>query len=232
MMDIKEFKSKIYNELAVVTKAISNPHRLRIIELLAQAPCSVEYITKQTGLSTANASQHLQTLKVARLVTIEKRGKYNFYALTNKKVFEAWSSLRELGFSQNAEIGRLVQDYRTSRQSLEIVRSDELMNRIEKDEILVIDVRPKEEYEAKHITSAVSVPKRELLEKIKKLPKDKEIVAYCRGPLCAMADDAVHILREKGFNAKRLEFGLPEWEAEGLPVEMNSTGKNRTGSVD
>ncbi|MEX2603284.1 MAG: metalloregulator ArsR/SmtB family transcription factor, partial [Gracilimonas sp.] len=218
-----DFKNKIYNELAVITKAIANPNRLRIIELLAQAPSPVEYVAKQTGLSIANTSQHLQTLKAARLVTIEKRGKYSFYALANEKVFKAWSSLRELGFSQNAEIGKLVQDYRTTRQSLESVGSDELLSRIENENVLVLDVRPNEEYEAGHIAFSVSIPRSELLDKLKNLPKDKEIVAYCRGPLCAMADDAVQILREHGFNAKRLEFGFPEWEAKGLPVQVNGT---------
>ncbi len=225
-MKAQDFKSKIYSELAVVTKSVANPHRLRIIELLAQGACSVEYIAKHTRLSIANASQHLQTLKSARLVSTEKRGKYSYYTLANKKVYEVWSALIDLGFSQNAEIEKLVQDFRSSRHSLEMVSTDDLMNRIEQGDSMVVDVRPQEEYEAGHISYAVSIPNNELMDKLKNLPSDKEIVAYCRGPLCAMADEAVNLLHEHGFKAKRLELGFPEWEANGLPVEKSSAATN------
>lgn len=220
-MKATDFKTKIYEELAVIAKALANPNRLRIIELLAQGACPVEYIAKHAGLSIANASQHLQTLKGAHLVSTEKRGKYNYYTLANEKVFNTWSALRELGFSQNAEILKLVNDYRSKKSSLESVTSSELRKRLKEGKTLVIDVRPAKEYESGHITDSISMPNDELLKNIDKLSKDKEIVAYCRGPLCAQADDAIEILREKGFQAKRLDEGFPEWEASGLPVEMN-----------
>lgn len=216
-----EFKIKIYDELAQIAKAMANPNRLRIIELLAQAPSPVEYIAKQTGLSVANASQHLQTLKGAHIVTIEKRGKYNFYRLANQKVFNTWSALRELGFSQNAEISRLVNNYRSQKQSLETITSEELKQRVKEGKTLIIDVRPSPEYEAGHIAESISIPNDELKQNIDKLSKDKEIVVYCRGPLCARADDAIEVLHKNGFTAKRLVDGYPEWEALGYPVEMN-----------
>ncbi len=218
-MDVRDFKNRIYTELATVTKALANPNRLEIIELLAQGPCSVEYIAEHTRLSIANASQHLQVLKKARLAKAEKRGKYSDYTLTNARVYEVWASLRELGFSQNAEVNRLIRDFRNDRQSLETVSPEELQKRIENNEVLVLDVRPKKEYEEGHIPGALSIPSGQLEERIKDLPQDKQIVAYCRGPLCAMADDAVELLSRHGFDSKRLNEGYPDWMLQNLPVE-------------
>lgn len=220
-MDVRDFKDSIYSELASVTKALANPNRLEIIELLAQGPCSVEYIANNTRLSIANTSQHLQVLKKARLTKTQKEGKYNYYSLRSSKVFEVWKSLRELGFSQNAEIERLIRDFRNDRQSLETVSSTDLLQRIEKKEVVVIDVRPKEEYQEGHISNAISIPKGELADRLKELPKDKEIVAYCRGPLCTMADQAVELLQQNGFRSKRLDEGFPEWMMADLPVSVN-----------
>lgn len=220
-MKVRDFKDSIYSELANITKALANPHRLEIIELLAQGPCSVEYIAGNTKLSIANASQHLQVLKKARLTKAKKEGKYNYYSLRSPKVFEVWKSLRELGFSQNAEIERLIRDFRNDRQSLETIDSSELLKRIKNKEVMVIDVRPEEEYREGHITDAISIPKKELVSRLKDLPKDKEIVAYCRGPLCAMADEAVELLHDHGFRSKRLDEGFPEWMMADLPVSVN-----------
>lgn len=219
-MNGRDFKNKIYSELAAITKALANPHRLEIIELLAQAPCSVEYIAGHTRLSNANASQHLQVLKKARLVKTEKTGKYSHYSLATSQVYEVWASLRELGFSQNAEIERLIRDFRNDRQSLESVTSEELQQRIENNEVLVLDVRPKEEFEEGHIAEAISIPADQLADRLQELPKNREIIAYCRGPLCVMADEAVKILRKYGFRSKRLEKGFPEWMLQDLPIEQ------------
>lgn len=219
LMNVRDFKNRIYNELASIAKALANPHRLEIIELLAQGPSPVEYIAENTGISIANASQHLQTLKKARLVISEKRGKYSYYSLSNSGVFELWRSMRDLGFSQNAEIEKLLQDFRKSRHNLESVSSDELLERIEQGKAIVLDVRPREEYEAGHIASALSIPQNELIDKLKSLPKNKEIIAYCRGPLCAMADDAIKLLQENGYRATRFDAGFPGWKTQGLPVE-------------
>lgn len=219
-MNVRDFKNKIYSELASISKAMANPHRLEIIELLAQSPCSVEYIADNTDMSIANASQHLQTLKTARLVKAEKRGKYNFYSLTDQNVYELWNTMRELGFSQNAEIGKLISGFRESRDTLESVTSTQLLERIQQEKALLLDVRPRNEYEAGHISTALSVPTDELILRLKEFPKNKEIIAYCRGPLCAMADDAVELLRKYGYKAIRLDSGYPEWKLKDLPVEQ------------
>lgn len=218
-MNVRDFKNKIYSELASIAKALANPHRLEIIELLAQGPSPVENIAENTGISIANASQHLQTLKSARLVKAEKKGKYSYYSLSNTGVYELWKSMRDLGFAQNAQIGKMLHDFRKSRHNLESVSSDELLERIEQGNAIILDVRPREEYEAGHIVSALSIPQNELLEKLKSLPKNKAIIAYCRGPLCAMADDAIKLLHEHGYRAARFEAGYPEWKNSGLPIE-------------
>jgi len=211
-MNAREFKNKIYNELETISKALSNSSRLEIIELLAQGPSSVEYIAEETNLSIASASHHLQILKKARLVTTEKKGKYRYYALASEQVFEVWSAMRELGFSQNAEINRLIKEYRKSHHNLEPITKEELQKRLKQGKALLIDVRPGEEYETGHIASALSAPISELNRRLKDLPKDKQIVAYCRGPLCTMADEAVALLKKKGYLATKLDIGYPDWE--------------------
>lgn len=220
-MKVRDFKNSIYSELASITKALSNPHRLEVIELLAQGAHSVEYIASHTGLSIASASHHLQVLKKARLASAEKKGKYSYYSLASSQVYEVWKSLRDLGFSQNAQIERLIRDFRDDRQSLETVTSDELQKKIEKNEVLVLDVRPREEYEEGHIAKAISIPTSQLADRLNELPKNREIIAYCRGPLCAMADEAVEMLRKYGFRSKRLNEGYPEWMLQDLPIEQN-----------
>lgn len=218
-MNIREFKNRIYTELASISKAMSNPHRLEIIDLLAQGACSVEYVAEHTQITIANASQHLQVLKQARLVRSEKRGKYSYYSLSDAKVFEFWQAMRDIGYSRNAEIRQLLDELQTSRNNLESVSCEELLSRLKDGEALALDVRPREEYEEGHISDAISIPADELERKIEELPEDREIIAYCRGPLCAMADDAVEKLRNKGYKAKRLSEGYPDWASKGLPVD-------------
>jgi len=211
-MNAREFKNKIYGELAIISKALSNPHRVEMIEFLAQGPSPVESIAAETDLSVASASHHLQLLKKARLVETENKGKYRFYSLASEQVFEVWAAMRALGFSQNAEINRLMKDFRESYHNLEPITKEELQSRLKEGEALLIDVRPGEEYDAGHIASALSIPKSELVQRLKNLPRDKEIVAYCRGPLCAMADEAVALLKKEGYRARKLDIGYPEWE--------------------
>jgi rhodanese-related sulfurtransferase len=205
--------------MADITKALGNSNRLEIIDLLAQGPASVEYISENTKLSTANASQHLQVLKNSKLVTTDRQGKYIYYSLAGNQVFQVWCALRRLGFSQNAELARLVNDYRENKESLETITSEELMSKMGGDEVVVIDVRPRHEYELSHIKNAKSLPKEHLHNELNNIPKDKKIVAYCRGPLCVMADDVIELLKQKGYDAARLEKGFPDWVALGLPVE-------------
>jgi rhodanese-related sulfurtransferase/biotin operon repressor len=221
-MNKREFKDRVYGELAKVTKAIGNPHRMEIIDLLAQGPFSVEKIAEQTDMSMANASQHLQVLKGARLVEVSRKGNFIYYHLASEKVFQAWRALRDLGLIQNAEAEKLIRDFYNSRHQLEPVRMEELRQKINNQEVVILDVRPEEEYERGHIHRAISIPIEELTERMKELSDATEIVAYCRGPLCVYADEAVALLREKGYKAKRLEEGFPDWWAMGFPVEIKN----------
>ncbi len=201
---------------------MGNPRRMEIIDLLAQGPFSVEKIAVQTGLSIANASQHLQVLKVARLVEISRKGNFIFYHLASEKVFHAWRTLRDLGFTQNAEAEKLIRDIHTSHHQLEPVSMAELREKISSRDVVVLDVRPNEEYKRGHIQQAVSMPVEELGRRVHELSKEKEIIAYCRGPLCVYADEAVNLLREKGFEANRLNEGYPDWVAMGFPAEIKN----------
>lgn len=220
-MNKREFKDKVYSELARVTKAIGNPRRMEIIDLLAQGPFSVEKIAEQTNMSIANASQHLQVLKGARLVEISRKGNFIYYHLASEKVFHAWRGLRELGLIQNAEAEKLIRDFYNTRHQLEPVSMEELRQKINRQDVVVLDVRPDEEYERGHIHRAISIPVEELMKRMDELSRDKEIIAYCRGPFCVYADEAVALLREQGFEAKRLKEGFPDWVAMGFPAEIN-----------
>lgn len=220
-MDKREFKDRVYGELAKVTKAIGNPHRMEIIDLLAQGPFSVENIAQQTGMSIANASQHLQVLKNARMVEVMRKGNFNYYHLSSDKVFQAWRALRELGLEQNAEAEKLIKDFYNSRHQLEPVSMQELRKKMEHGDVIVLDVRPEEEYQRGHIHQAISIPIEDLTKRMQELSEKAEIIAYCRGPLCVYADEAVALLREKGYEAKRLKEGYPDWVALGYHAEYN-----------
>jgi rhodanese-related sulfurtransferase/biotin operon repressor len=221
-MDVKSFKKSIYKEMADVTKALGNPNRLEILDLLAQGSCSVEYIADQTNLSVANASQHLQVLKNAKLVATERKGKYSYYQLANSHVFNTWCSLRRLALSQNAEISHLIDDFRRNQKDIQTISSDDLIKKMETEDIMIIDVRPEEEYKKGHIRNAICFPKDMLDDNMKNLDKSKQIIAYCRGPFCMLADEAVEMLKQKGYKAARLENGYPDWEARELPVEESA----------
>ena len=220
-MNKREFKDKVYDELARLTKALANPHRLEIIELLAQGDYPVEQISAQTGLPIANASQHLQVLKTARLVDATRNGKFIHYRLANTNVFKAWRALRELGVQQIASVDKLVKDFRHSKAGTEAITINELSKRIQSGKVTILDVRPALEYKKGHIANAVSIPFDELAKRLKELPKRNEIVAYCRGPFCVFADDAVSLLNKAGYKATRLDQGFPDWASMGKPVQMN-----------
>jgi len=218
-MEKRTFKNKIYRELAAVVKALGNAHRLEILELLAQGRFSVEKIAEQTDLSTANASQHLQVMKRVQLVSTEREGNYVYYRLADRNVYRAWKALRDLGTERMAEVERVMRSFRESKRSLETLSSAELIQKMKNGEITILDVRPGPEFEEGHIAGARNIPVEELGERLNELPSDGEIVAYCRGPFCVFADEAVEMLREKGFDARRLDEGYPEWMLEELPVE-------------
>lgn len=226
-MEKRTFKNKVYQELAKLVKALSNPHRLEILELLAQMRFSVEEIASQTGLTVANASQHLQVMRRVQLVETKREGNYVYYRLTDQNVYKAWKVLRDLGMEHMAEIERVIRSFRKSRKSMETLTSSELIQKIEQGEVTVLDVRPRAEYEEGHIAGALNMPVEELEERIEELPKNREIVAYCRGPFCVFADDAVELLTQKGLNAKRLGEGFPEWVLDELPVVISRNKKNK-----
>ena len=220
-MNKREFKNKVYSELSRITKSLANPHRLEIIELLAQGEVSVEQIAEQTNLPIANASQHLQVLKQAQLVEINRQGNFIFYRLSNDNVFQAWKALRDLGVERISAIENVVKEFRKSKFNFQSVTIDELMEKIDSGKVTVIDVRPESEYHQGHIASAVSIPIEALSKRLKDLPKRTEIVVYCRGPFCVYADEAVAILVQAGFKAKRLAEGFPDWKLKELPIEVS-----------
>lgn len=218
-MNKREFKDGVYGELAQITKSMANPHRLEIIELLAQGEFSVEQVAIQTHLSIANASQHLQVLKLAQLVEINRQGNFIYYRLANNNVFKAWKALRDLGMERIANIEKLVKDFRKSKFDFETVTNDDLLRKLESGNVIVLDVRPESEYKTGHIAHALSIPIDQLSKRLKELPKSTEIVAYCRGPFCVLADEAVVLLTKAGYKVTRLEEGFPEWQLQELPVE-------------
>lgn len=221
-MEKREFKESVYGGIAQMTKALSNPHRLEIIDLLAQGEKTVEMIASEIGASIANASQHLQVLKNARLVLIRKRGHFSYYRLANPQVFEAWQALRSLSIRQMPQVERVVRDFRTEIDTLEAVSMEELIGKMEADQVVLLDVRPTEEYQLGHIPKAISVPPNEWDQHLQHIPRNKEVIAYCRGPFCVFADEAVAYLKNQGYRAIRLEEGFPDWKFRGLPVAVSN----------
>jgi rhodanese-related sulfurtransferase len=212
-------KTALFDEFARVGQALANGRRVEVLDVLANGQRSVDTLAHEVGLSLANASQHLQVLREAGLVRSRREGTYVFYEISDPAVFELWRSLRDVAARQRAEVARLAKAYTGARETLEPITRGELRRRLRTGEdLIVLDVRPREEYAAAHLPAAVSVPVAELRRRLRELPRGKEVVAYCRGPYCAFADTAIRILREKGFRARRLEDGLPDWRAAGLPV--------------
>lgn len=214
----RQFKDAIYEQLARIGKAVSAPKRLELLELLSQGPRTVEALAGQAAISTANASQHLQILRAARLVDAEKHGLHVEYRLTDDRVSEFFLQLRTLAEHQLVELRRVAQQYLHERGAMEPIGGEELRRRIRRSEVVVLDVRPTEEYQAGHIPGALSVPLTELKNRLNALPKGRDIVAYCRGPYCVMAIEAVELLRRKGFRAQHMDQGVIEWRARGWRV--------------
>jgi rhodanese-related sulfurtransferase/predicted transcriptional regulator len=211
-------KPALYAQLARVALALGSPGRLQILEYVAQGERSVEALASMSGLSVANTSKHLQSLRQAGLVTARKEGLRVYYLLAGDDVVALVSALRVVAERRVAEVERLVRLWLAHRDEMEPVRAAELLERAKKGLVTVLDVRPAEEYAAAHIPGAINVPLDKLEGFLSRLPKRKEVVAYCRGPYCLMSFDAVDRLRKHGWRARRLENGLPEWRAAGLPV--------------
>jgi rhodanese-related sulfurtransferase len=216
----RAFKNSLFEQFAVVGKALSNGRRLELLELLAQGERSVEDLASNAGLSDANASQHLHVLRAARLVEMRKDGLFARYRLANDRALQLWLALREFGELEIAEVQRVVGKFLRDRESLEPVTADELKTRLKRGDVVVVDVRPEPEYRAGHIRGALSVPVEELVTRLQELPRDKTIVAYCRGPYCVFADEAVRLLRARGYKAHRLAEGFPEWKLRGFPAAL------------
>ena len=217
-MRARDFKDAVFDQFARIASAFASPKRIELIDLLAQGERHVEALAGQAGLTVANTSRHLQILKAANLVAAQKNGLQVFYRLADPMVLKGYRALQQLAEGRLAEMGRLVDDYFSNADGLEPVESAELLRRARSRDVVVIDVRPAEEYGAGHIAGALSVPLAQLEHRLRRLPSGKRIVAYCRGPYCVLAAEAVRRLRSRGRDAVRLNVGYPEWRDAGLPV--------------
>ncbi|MGD2053504.1 MAG: metalloregulator ArsR/SmtB family transcription factor [Gammaproteobacteria bacterium] len=218
-MSSSNFKHDLFSQFAVVGKALGNGNRLELLELLAQGERSVEDLATVSGLTVANTSRHLQQLRLAGLILSRKEGLKVFYRVSDDDVIKLLDALRNVAERHVADVERLVNTFLTVKDSLEPVPRDELLARVQDDLVTVIDVRPNVEFAAGHVPGATNIPLSELEQHLEQLDPEQEIVAYCRGPHCVLAFDAVAKLREKGFRARRLQDGFPEWKTAGLPVE-------------
>lgn len=218
----RDFKDRLYGEFARIGKTLASPHRLEILEVLAQGERTVESVATETGLSVANASRHLQQLRQAQLVLARREGLFVHYRLAGPEVVSLMLALRHTAEVHLAEVDRVVHDFLGDRDGFEPVTPDELARRMTNGEVVVLDVRPEQEYAAGHIAGARSMPVSGLSERLGELPRENEYVAYCRGPYCVYADEAVEVLRANGLKAQRLTDGYPEWWLSGRPVR---TGK-------
>ena len=217
----RRFKNAIYEQFGRVGKALASPHRIELVELLSQGPRTVEALARMADLSLANASQHLQVLRAAGLLEATKEGLFVTYRLADPSVADLLLALRKVAETRLAEVAKVSREFLAENAQLEEVDEEALRRRVRKGEVTVLDVRPPEEYEAGHIPGALSVPLPELAKRLTDLPKRREVVAYCRGPYCVLAIEAVKLLRARGFKAVRLEDGVLDWAALGLKVEAS-----------
>lgn len=210
----QQLKINVYNQLARVGKALSSPRRLHLIDLLCEGPKTVERLSKDTGMSVANTSQHLQTLLESRLVEYEKKGLYSVYKLSDPSVGIMFHHMQVLGENVLAEIQKLIEDVHGKHADIEQINAQELMDKIDKDHVTLIDVRPKEYYDINHIKGASSFPLEELEKKLEQIPQDQEIIAYCRGRYCLLSMEAVTLLKKHGYNAVCFEDDCHLWKDE------------------
>jgi rhodanese-related sulfurtransferase len=219
------FKDAIYEQFARIGKAVSSPKRLELLDLLCQGERTVDVLAKESGLTVANASQHLQVLRIARLVEAEKVGLFVTYRLADNTVCEFFRTMRLLAESRLAEVEQIKRRFLEGKEGMEPVDREALIERVRKGAVTVLDVRPSEEYQAGHIPGAISIPLNKLKRHLSEMSHDQEIVAYCRGPYCVLAMQAIELLRAKGFNAIRLEEGILDWRAMGFPVTLGESRK-------
>lgn len=215
----RQLKEQLYALFAQVANAMANPHRLELLDLLVQGPRSVEELANEAHMTLANTSQHLQRLKQARLVRDTREGLYVRYSLSDPAIARLWLQLRAIAQTQNAEVERTLDAYRSHRHQFETISAKELRARMQRNEVVLLDVRPHLEYQAAHLPRAVSMPLDELDRRLSELPRRKTIVAYCRGPYCVFADKALEQLSARGWKVARLEEGVAEWQMAGMPLE-------------
>ncbi|TDT40235.1 ArsR family transcriptional regulator [Halospina denitrificans] len=218
-MNRTEQKRSIYQHFAAVAKALGHEYRWELLELIAQGERSVESLSQGTELAVATVSQHLQQMRRAGLVRSRKEGRFMYYGLADDRVISLMAGLREVAERNIAEVRQLVDSFHGDGSELDAVDADELMAQIESGGVTLLDVRPEQEYSAGHLPGALNIPVEELQERLRELPEGQTIVAYCRGPFCALSEDAVQLLREQGIAAVRFDSGYPEWKASGLPVQ-------------
>jgi rhodanese-related sulfurtransferase len=218
-MNKQKFKNTIYQEIANVGKALSNPYRLRILNLISQDDYSVEQIAEEIGVSIANASQHLQVLKKVKLLKTTKNGHYVIYSLANNNVYTLWSALQNFCLKNSLEIQATIQNFKQGNfTKVTSVNAEEIMANNNINDLYFLDVRPEKEFNNEAIANATSIPIEFLKENLSQLPENKQIIVYCRGPLCVFADEAVQYLQEKGYDAIRLQEEVLEWKQKGFPV--------------
>jgi rhodanese-related sulfurtransferase len=220
----RRFKDAIYEQFARIGKALASPRRLELLDLLCQGPRTVDALAREAGMSTASASQHLQVLRAARLLEAGKEGPFVRYSLADDAVGRFYLSMRDLAEDRLAEVDLITRRYMEGREGLEPVDREVLRRRVREGQVTLIDVRPAEEFRAGHIPGAISIPLSHLEARLSELPREQEIVAYCRGPYCVLAVEAVARLSSWGYRALRLEDGIQEWRALGLSVETNAGG--------
>lgn len=217
-----EAKALLFDALAQVAKALANGRRAELVDVLAQGERPVEELANEIGQSVANTSQHLQRLLRSGLVSTRRDGTRVYYSLSSPVVHVLWRAMRQSAEEHVAGLQQLVSDYVGDRSALRTLSRDALQSRLRDGNVVVLDVRPEPEYAAGHIRGAIGIPLKDLQSRLGEIPKDTEVVAYCRGPYCAYADDAVRLLTGKGVKAARLEDGFPEWSGARLPVEGNT----------
>jgi rhodanese-related sulfurtransferase len=217
---MREMKNLLYEQVSRVSKAMASPKRLELIELLCQCEKSVEALARETDMSVKLASAHLRALRAGRLVDTRKDGKYVLYRLADPSVADLWVSLRNVAEERLVDLQMALRSLLEARAALVGIDRKSILRRAQHGEVIVIDVRPEEEFAAGHLPYARSLPLSELKKRLKQLPKDKPVVAYCRGPFCMMAQDAVALLQKQGFRARHLKDGVAEWRARGLPIEQ------------
>jgi len=218
----RAFKDALYEQFARIGHALSTPKRLEILDLLGQGERSVEVLAREANLSVPNASQHLRVLRAARLVDSRRNGPYIYYGLADSAVWRLWVALRDLGQLRLTEITELVRSIYHDEGSIDLMNRQTLWRMAQDGEVTILDVRPVAEFESGHIPGATSIPLEELERRLSQIPRDQPVVAYCRGPYCVLAVQAVELLRRHGFSARRLKDGFPEWREDGLPVEATA----------